>query len=185
MRAGADVSRRGAVDGAIPHGEGGVAAAVVKDRNEALAWLGAGRKGKARVQELAASGRTFESIGDEWIAGVAGELDLAGLDQLEDRHCGEHLVHRPDAKSRPKGVPDRSLAVSQPVRVTEEHPAVPGDQNRARELILARKPVDADRDRPQSVRFRVPHRNLRLVAASGEQQTKCGRNDERARKGPR
>jgi hypothetical protein len=44
---------------------------VVKDRNEALAWLGAGSKGKARVRELAASGRTFESIGDEWIAGVA------------------------------------------------------------------------------------------------------------------
>jgi hypothetical protein len=32
--------------------------------------LAAGSKGKARVRERAASGRTFESIGDEWIPGV-------------------------------------------------------------------------------------------------------------------
>ena len=36
-----------------------------------LAWLGAGRKAGAHLREQASAGRTFESIGDEWIAGVA------------------------------------------------------------------------------------------------------------------
>jgi hypothetical protein len=44
---------------------------VTKDRNEVLSWLGAGKKGAAHLRDRASAGRTFESIGDEWIAGVA------------------------------------------------------------------------------------------------------------------
>jgi integrase len=44
---------------------------VTKNRSEVLSWLGAGKKGASHVRERASSGRTFESIGDEWIAGVA------------------------------------------------------------------------------------------------------------------
>jgi hypothetical protein len=44
---------------------------VTKDRSEVLAWLGAGKKGAAHLRARASAGRTFESIGDEWIAGVA------------------------------------------------------------------------------------------------------------------
>ena len=44
---------------------------VTQDRNEVLAWLGAGRKAGEHLRERASAGRTFESIGDEWIAGVA------------------------------------------------------------------------------------------------------------------
>lgn len=42
---------------------------VVRDRSEVLSWLGAGKKGGTHLRERASSGRTFESIGDEWIAG--------------------------------------------------------------------------------------------------------------------
>jgi hypothetical protein len=44
---------------------------VTKDRNEVLSWLGARAKSADRLRERASAGRTFESIGDEWIAGVA------------------------------------------------------------------------------------------------------------------
>src|SRR3954447_667892 len=44
---------------------------VTKDRSEVLSWLAAGKKGAEHVRERASAGRTFESIGDEWIAGVA------------------------------------------------------------------------------------------------------------------
>ena len=43
---------------------------VTKDRSEVLSWLVAGRQGADHLAEQAASGRTFESIGDEWLAGV-------------------------------------------------------------------------------------------------------------------
>jgi hypothetical protein len=42
---------------------------ITKDRNEVLSWLAAARTGAAHLKELAAR-RTFESIGDEWLAGV-------------------------------------------------------------------------------------------------------------------
>ena len=86
----------------------------------------------------------------------SGELDLAGLDQLEDRDRGEHLVHRPDAKARPDGVRDPSVAVGQSVGVAEEHAVVLGDQHRAGELVLARELVAAGRERLQRVRFGHP-----------------------------
>src|SRR4051794_2945836 len=44
---------------------------VVSDRSEVLAWLAAVEKGAAQLRQRASSGRSFESIGDEWIAGVA------------------------------------------------------------------------------------------------------------------
>jgi hypothetical protein len=44
---------------------------VTKNRSEVLSWLGARAKGAAHLRERASAGRTFESIGDEWIAGVA------------------------------------------------------------------------------------------------------------------
>jgi integrase len=44
---------------------------VTKNRSEVLSWLGAGKKGTSHLRERASAGRTFESIGDEWIAGVA------------------------------------------------------------------------------------------------------------------
>ena len=48
---------------------------VTKDRSEVLSWLGAGTKGAAHLREGASAGRTFERIGDEWIAGVvAGRI---------------------------------------------------------------------------------------------------------------
>ena len=48
---------------------------VTKDRSEVLSWLGARAKGADHLRERAAAGRTFESIGDEWMAGVeAGRI---------------------------------------------------------------------------------------------------------------
>jgi hypothetical protein len=44
---------------------------VTKDRSEVLSWLAASHKGAAYVREKARAARTFESIGDEWLAGVA------------------------------------------------------------------------------------------------------------------
>lgn len=44
---------------------------VTKNRSEVLSWLGAGKKGASHLRERASAGRTFESIGDECIAGVA------------------------------------------------------------------------------------------------------------------
>jgi hypothetical protein len=44
---------------------------VTKDRSEVLAWLGAGKKGASHLRERASAGHSFESIGDQWIAGVA------------------------------------------------------------------------------------------------------------------
>jgi integrase len=43
---------------------------VTKDRSEVLSWLGARTKGADHLRERAAAGRTFESIGDEWLAGI-------------------------------------------------------------------------------------------------------------------
>jgi hypothetical protein len=60
----------------------------------------------------------------EVFAEGSGELELARVDQLEDRHGGEHLIHRADAKARPARVRDPSLAVGQPVGVAEEHVVV-------------------------------------------------------------
>jgi hypothetical protein len=38
-------------------------------------WLAATRRGAQHLQQQAAAGRTFESIGDEWLAGVrAGRI---------------------------------------------------------------------------------------------------------------
>jgi hypothetical protein len=48
-----------------------VAAAGYQGPNEVLSWLAGGRKGAAHVLERAGAGRSFESIGDEWMAGVA------------------------------------------------------------------------------------------------------------------
>jgi integrase len=44
---------------------------VTKDRSEVLSWLAAVRQGADHLKEQADAGRTFESIGDEWLAGVA------------------------------------------------------------------------------------------------------------------
>jgi integrase len=41
-----------------------------KDRSEVLSWLGAGRRGASHAREQATVGRTFESVGDEWLEGV-------------------------------------------------------------------------------------------------------------------
>jgi hypothetical protein len=43
---------------------------VTKDRSEVPSWLAAARSGAAHLKEQAAAGRTFESLGDEWLAGV-------------------------------------------------------------------------------------------------------------------
>jgi integrase len=43
---------------------------VTKDRNEVLAWLGASRAAAPSVRAAARRARTFESLGDEWIAAV-------------------------------------------------------------------------------------------------------------------
>jgi hypothetical protein len=43
---------------------------VTKDRSEVLSRLDAARDGANHLKEQAAAGRTFESIGDEWLAGV-------------------------------------------------------------------------------------------------------------------
>src|SRR3954451_16920864 len=48
---------------------------VTKDRSEVLSWRAAGKKGAEDVRERASSSRIFESIGDEWMAGVvAGRI---------------------------------------------------------------------------------------------------------------
>jgi integrase len=48
---------------------------VAKDRSEALSWLAAVRQGADHLKEQGAAGRTFETIGDEWLAGVeAGHI---------------------------------------------------------------------------------------------------------------
>src|SRR4051794_32987262 len=61
---------------------------VVSDRSEVLAWLAAVEKGAAQLRQRASSGRTFESIGDEWIAGVAaGRIGRRGTRQ------GVHVNH--------------------------------------------------------------------------------------------
>ena len=44
---------------------------VTKDRSEVLTWLGAGEKAKPAVHERAEEGRSFASLGDEWMDGVA------------------------------------------------------------------------------------------------------------------
>jgi hypothetical protein len=95
-------------------------------------------------------------VGGQVLAEGGGELHLAGLDQLEDRDRGEHLVHRPDAKPRPDGVRDPSAAVGQHVGMPEEDPPLLGDQHGAGELILARELLGAGRERLQRVRFRHP-----------------------------
>ena len=56
-----------------------------------LAWLGAGKKGASHLRERAAAGRTFESIGDEWIADVpSGKSAAAGLDNLRVLYPEHH-----------------------------------------------------------------------------------------------
>ena len=124
----------------------------------------------------------------------SGELDLAGLDQLEDRQRREHLVHRADAKPRADSIRDPSGAVGQPVSVAEQHAVVPGDQHSARQLTLARELTGVSRQRLHNSRFAHPtavehaagaaralHRglgarrlrpsaSLRPAAARGEQQ---------------
>jgi integrase len=48
---------------------------ITKDRSEVLSWLGASRRGASHAREQATAGRTFESIGDEWLDGVkAGRI---------------------------------------------------------------------------------------------------------------
>jgi hypothetical protein len=48
---------------------------VTTERSEVLAWLGAGEKGRSHLRKALSSGRTLESIGDEWMAGViAGRI---------------------------------------------------------------------------------------------------------------
>ena len=48
---------------------------VAKNRDEVLSWLAAARKAAPHLKELVAAGRTFESIGDEWLEGVrAGRI---------------------------------------------------------------------------------------------------------------
>jgi integrase len=48
---------------------------VAKDRDEVLSWLAAARKGTPHLKDQLAAGRTFESIGDEWLDGVeAGRI---------------------------------------------------------------------------------------------------------------
>jgi integrase len=43
---------------------------VSKDRSEVLTWLGAGEKAKPAVEERVEQGRSFGSLGDEWMDGV-------------------------------------------------------------------------------------------------------------------
>src|SRR5215471_17765387 len=74
-------------------------------------------------------------IADEILADESGEIDLAGLGQLEDCRRGEHLVHRPDAEPRPEGVRDSPFAIRQPVGAAEEHLAVLLDQYGAAEPV--------------------------------------------------
>jgi hypothetical protein len=109
----------------------------------------------------------------------SGELDLAGLDQLEDRHRGEHLRHRPDPKPRPDGVRSSALAIGQPVGAAEEHPAVLRDQHRAGELILARERRSPDRKGIQGVRLGRPPRTLRLLSARAQQHARGGQHGQR------
>ena len=75
---------------------------VTKDRNEVLSWLGARAKGADRFRELAAAGRTFKSIGDEWMAGVeAGRIG---------RRKGRGKAYTPDHGRRLRQVVSQLLA---------------------------------------------------------------------------
>lgn len=47
-----------------------VAEAREQDLKRGALVAGASKKGASRLRERASAGRTFESIGDEWIAGV-------------------------------------------------------------------------------------------------------------------
>ena len=63
------------------------------------------------------------------------EIDLAGFDQLQDRHSREHLVHRSDPKAGLDHVRGLPLAVGEPVSFAEQHVAVLRDQHRAAEPV--------------------------------------------------
>ena len=71
----------------------------------------------------------------EVVADRCGEVDLAGLHELEDGDRGDHLVHRPDAEAGLQGVRDRAVAVGQPDGVAEQHLAVSCDQHGAAEAV--------------------------------------------------
>jgi hypothetical protein len=43
---------------------------VTKDRSEVLSWLSTAKKGAGHVREMALEERSFDSIGDVWLAGV-------------------------------------------------------------------------------------------------------------------
>jgi hypothetical protein len=48
---------------------------VTKDRSEVLSWLSASKKGADHTREKARAERSFESRGNEWLAGVeAGRI---------------------------------------------------------------------------------------------------------------
>jgi integrase len=48
---------------------------VTKDRSEVVSWLSATKKGTPHLRELVLQERSFEAIGDEWLAGVeAGRI---------------------------------------------------------------------------------------------------------------
>ncbi len=57
---------------------------TAKDRGEILTWLGAGEKARPAVAERAEEGRTFGSLADEWIDGVAaGRIQRRRRDRPE------------------------------------------------------------------------------------------------------
>ena len=106
-------------------------------------------------------------LGGDLPVGVVGEvraegrreLDLAGLDQLQDRDRREHLVHRPDPKARLDRVRDLPLAVGEPVGLAEQHLAVLGDQHRAAEPVRGGLLANEGLERRQGLRLGQPVRD--------------------------
>ena len=98
----------------------------------------------------------------EVLVGVVGQVrgdrlvqrQHAGLDQLQRRHGGEHLVHRADPELVSWRVGRSRLTVGQPPRLLEQHLAIAGDQHGTGELVGRRRARRRAPTVPPAPRFR-------------------------------
>ena len=85
------------------------------------------------------------------------ERQFAGLDQLERRRGGEHLVHGAVSELRLEGIRRAIVPIGQSHRFLPQHLAPPAHQHRARKLIQLGHLVDARSERRQRLGLGEPH----------------------------
>ena len=107
----------------------------------------------SRCRTVTLRGQVLVRVVGQVLADGVVQRQLAGLDELQRRHGGEHLVHRADAELGVGRVRRAALSVGKAPGVLEQDLAVAGDEHGAGELVCPGELLGAGRQRRHRLAF--------------------------------